>query len=58
MITTSTTKHAQARAAQAVDQHALEAEPRAVQERQPVRRVGGWEASGALKGGIDLQVAW
>ena len=28
-----------------VDQHALETEPRAVQERQPVRRVGGREAS-------------
>ena len=28
-----------------VDQHALETEPRAVQERQSVRRVGGREAS-------------
>ena len=28
-----------------VDQHALETEPRAVQERQSVRRVGGQEAS-------------
>ena len=28
-----------------VDQHALETEPRAMQERQPVRRVGGREAS-------------
>ena len=28
-----------------VDQHALETEPRAVQERQPVRRVGGRQAS-------------
>ena len=28
-----------------VDQHALETEPRATQERQPVRRVGGREAS-------------
>ena len=27
------------------DQHALETEPRAMQERQPVRRVGGREAS-------------
>ena len=28
-----------------VNQHALETEPRAVQKRQSVRRVGGWEAS-------------
>ena len=28
-----------------VDQHALETKPRAMQERQPVRRVGGREAS-------------
>ena len=28
-----------------VDQHALETEPRAVQERQPMRRVAGREAS-------------
>ena len=28
-----------------LDQHALETEPRAVQERQSVRRVGGREAS-------------
>ena len=35
-------------------QHALEAKPRAVQERQPVRRVGRREASeGAAKGGLD-----
>ena len=32
-----------------VDQHALETEPRAMQERQP----GGREASAALKGGRD-----
>ena len=36
-------------------QHALETEPRAVQERQPVQRVGR-EASEGLKGGLDSWV--